>query len=244
MDGVCTKCRSPCALCDGHPDRCVSCDGSGGTKYVHEQKCYADCPAGTGPNSNELTCFPCLEGCDLCDIQNITQCLKCTAPSLVHEGGCVNPCPENYVADGISCREWELKDAGIIPFPFLIATLIFIVICLFGRMKKRAFINKGKMAIKSPQNTITCIIICIAPFQFLATIAQAFLSYVYKTNTFCYLAIAVIVLIMSVNMFYAVWFGWKFDSKKIPDEIERKVRLFKMSRKEAEKHKVYKDEKF
>jgi amino acid permease len=162
----------------------------------------------------------------------------------VHEGGCVNPCPENYVADGISCREWELKDAGIIPFPFLIATLIFIVICLFGRMKKRAFISKGKMAIKSPQNTITCIIICIAPFQFLATIAQAFLSYVYKTNTFCYLAIAVIVLIMSVNMFYAVWFGWKFDSKKIPDEIERKVRLFKMSRKEAEKHKVYKDEKF
>ena len=150
MDGVCTKCRSPCALCDGHPDKCVSCDGTGGTKYVHNQKCFADCPAGTGPNSNELTCFPCLEGCDLCDIQNITQCLKCTAPSLVHEGGCVNPCPPNYVADGISCREWELKDAGIIPFPFLIATLIFIVICLFGRMKKRAFISKGKMAIKSP----------------------------------------------------------------------------------------------
>lgn len=90
MDGVCTKCTSPCALCSGTPDGCDTCDGTGGTKFVHKKKCYADCPAGTGPDAETLTCFPCLAGCDLCDIVDKSKCLKCTAPTLVHNGVCVD----------------------------------------------------------------------------------------------------------------------------------------------------------
>lgn len=166
MDGICTKCKSPCALCADTPEGCVTCDGTGGTKFVYENKCYPNCPAGSGPDANDLTCFPCQAGCDLCDIQNKTKCLKCTAPTLIYNGACVDECPKgqgwhindegwfvysdwHVNEDGTGCRPWKLKDLGVIWFPFLIAAVIFTIICLFGLMKKRAYIHHGKMATRS-----------------------------------------------------------------------------------------------
>lgn len=172
VNGICKKCNSPCALCENTPDQCLTCDGSGGTKFVYNQTCYSNCPAGSGPNADTLTCFPCLPGCDLCDIKNITQCLKCTAPNVVYLGNCTDKCPLNWVInnEGTACRPWQLSDLGTLPFPFLIAAGILTVICLLGLMRKQAYLSHGKMATRSPQNTITCIIIALAPLQFLATI--------------------------------------------------------------------------
>lgn len=122
-------------------------------------------PPGTGPDADTLTCFPCLPGCDLCDIQNKTKCLKCTAPTVVYQNECVSECPEGWVVEenGIACREWWIGDWPLVWFPFLITGLIFTIICLFGLMKKQAYLSHGKMALRAPQNTLTCIIIALAP---------------------------------------------------------------------------------
>jgi len=144
IDGICEKCKSPCALCEGTPDHCISCDGTGGTKYVHDDQCWADCPPGTRHNAENLTCFACNEGCDLCDIQDINKCLRCTAPALVYDGSCISECPIGWVVneEGVACRPWQLSDLGIIYFPFLICGAIFTAIILLGQLKKRAYLDK------------------------------------------------------------------------------------------------------
>ena len=78
----------------------------------------------------------------------------------------------------------------------------------------------------------------------MATIAQWILSYIYGTVTFAILALCVTGAAIIVNIVFAIWFGRHFNSKKIPDDIERRVRLNKMTRAEAKKHMVDKDEKF
>jgi len=57
------------------------------------------------------TCFPCEPGCDLCDIQNKTRCLRCTRPRVVYQGDCLDACPEGWhinkpPGDGSACRPW------------------------------------------------------------------------------------------------------------------------------------------
>lgn len=118
---------------------------------------------------------------------------------------------------------------GTVPFPFLIAAAISIVICLFGLMRKRAYLLHGKMHLMSPQHTLTCIVIALAPLQFLATIFQWVFSYIYGTTTFCILALLVTLASIIVNVAFQVMFTRNFDSKKIPADIDRKVRLGKMS---------------
>ena len=56
---MCEKCESPCATCSGAPDQCETCDGTGGTKFTFLKKCYVDCPAGSAPNVDTMTCFKC-----------------------------------------------------------------------------------------------------------------------------------------------------------------------------------------
>jgi hypothetical protein len=58
------------------------------------------------------------------------------------------------------------------------------------------------------------------------------------------LSAVVVVLAIGVNVSFQIWFDNSFNSKKYPDLIERKVRLFKMTRSEAKKHMVWKDERF
>jgi hypothetical protein len=65
--------------------------------------------------------------------------------------------------DITACRPWQLSDLGTLPYPFLIAAVVGAVVCSLGMMKKRAYILHGKMAKYSPQNTLTCLIVIIAP---------------------------------------------------------------------------------
>ena len=62
----------------------------------------------------------------------------------MHNSVCVDACPSGFVVndDGTACRPWELRDMGIIWFPFLILALIFTIVCLCGLCRKRAYINK------------------------------------------------------------------------------------------------------
>ena len=170
MNNVCTKCNSPCAECFDHPDNCLTCDNTGGTKFVYLDRCWAECPRGSGPDTENLTCFPCNDGCDLCEIDNIDECLKCTFPTVAYNGVCFDECPAGFSpnspeGDGRSCRPWKLGDIGIVYFPFLLLFVIMSGIFALGEYKQRAKIDKKtkKMVLFKPQNTITCIIIVLGP---------------------------------------------------------------------------------
>jgi hypothetical protein len=161
----------------------------------------------------------------------------------------VDKCPDgwhvNYPdGDGTACRLWKLQDAGIIPFPFLILTFIASVVCSFGLMKKRAFLFQNKMKLESPQHTLTCIIVAIAPLQFLAVIIQWLTAYVYGTVIFAILPLVVTGVAVIINVFFSTSFHRHFTSKVVPLDYERRVRLGKMSRSEANKHKAPNDESF
>jgi hypothetical protein len=67
----------------------------------------------------------------------------------------VDVCPEDPTKPGYpmlpdedekACRPWNICDLGRIYYPFLIIAVIFIIIILFGLMKKRAILYQGKMA--------------------------------------------------------------------------------------------------
>lgn len=179
--GFCYKCNFPCMECTGRPENCKSCSGSGGYGLLYQERCYNECPRGTAPvtsqAANLATCTVCPQGCDLCDIEDKSICLKCTRPRFTHLGKCLDECPggmhPNWPdGDGRSCRDWKLGDAGTAPYPFLITFAVFLVIILFGLMKRKAYLHKRQIAWESPQNTVACIIIAAAPLQFLACIAQ------------------------------------------------------------------------
>lgn len=177
MNGICEKCQLPCAECAGTTQDCVTCDSSiSRAIFKYEKRCYAECPEGTGPIPAENSCFKCQPGCDLCSYEDEGVCLSCTPPALVYKGKCVAECPGPNGPGGIvanedntSCRPWQLSDWGWVPFPFLICAAIFTTICLFGMSKRRAFVEKGKVITRPRQNTLTCIIVALAPLQFLAT---------------------------------------------------------------------------
>lgn len=124
-----------------------------------------------------------MSGCELCPLENTEICLTCISPLYVHEGVCVPECPENFVVndDKSACRNATLADLGILYFPFLIAALIFTIVILFGKCKKKAILVKGKVEKISYQSSITCIIVFIAPLQALATVAQWVLAILYGT---------------------------------------------------------------
>jgi hypothetical protein len=135
---------------------------------LYQNYCWDTCPPGSGPDSAKATCFPCDSGCDLCDFVNRTYCLQCTRPNVTYYGGCLTECPPGWhinspEGDGRACRPWKLGDLGTLPYPFLIISLILIIVCLFGLMKKRAILFKNKMKLISPQHTVTCIIVALAP---------------------------------------------------------------------------------
>jgi len=123
-------------------------------------------------------------GCDLCDKDDMKICHKCTRPKFSHEGVCVDECPSGWHPDwpdqdGRACRPWRLGDAGTAPYPFLICFAIFAVICAFGMMMRKAYLHKGYIEYYSPQNLVVCLIIAVAPLQFLSIVAQAIFSYIY-----------------------------------------------------------------
>ena len=63
------------------------------------------------------------------------------------------------------------------------------------------------------------------------------MSKVYGTTTFCILAVLVTVAAIVVNIAFHRTFIVNFDSQTVPIEIERRVRLGKMSKQESLKFK-------
>lgn len=147
MDNICVKCETPCATCIDNPNKCVDCDGVDDKRFFFRDTCWKDCPAGSTKDLAQLTCFACEPGCDLCQLNDSSKCMKCSSPKVAYQGECVDECPDGFAPneDGSACRPWQLSDLGTLPYPFLIAAAIGIVICLFGLMRRRAYLRHGKM---------------------------------------------------------------------------------------------------
>jgi hypothetical protein len=264
--GFCTRCKMPCNTCEDRPENCVTCDET--AQYFYQKRCYADCPRGSTtivyhsddddqadpnaappavvPNTPQQViderpaCKACPVGCDLCDSDDTSICLECTAPTVSMNGKCLDKCPEGWHVnfpdgEGRACRLWKLGDAGTAPYPFLICFGIFVVIILFGLMKRHAYIYKGLATMKSPQSTITCIIVAGAPLQFLACLAQWIFAFIYGTPIFTILTAIVFLGAVIINIVWHCHFLKRFDSQRLSIEDERKVRLNKISRAKAMK---------
>lgn len=118
-------------------------------------------PAPVDPNVPQAVqeerpaCKECPVGCDLCDSDDINICLECTAPTVAMNGECLEKCPPGWHVnfpdgEGRACRLWKLGDAGTAPYPFLICFSVFVVIILFGLLKRHAYIYKGLATWRSP----------------------------------------------------------------------------------------------
>lgn len=220
---------SPCANCEDAVTECTSCDGSDGKKFVFSGKCYVDCPVGTSPNTidnSNLFCTGCLAGCALCDTTNPATCLRCDEGLYVYGGDCVATCPDGYKLnyEMTACDDISIYDLGVIYFPFLIAALIMILIVLFGLLKKKPMRVKGKMSKVSTQKTVTCILVMIAPLQFLACVAQWLLGYFFSTWIHAGLAALVTLIMFILNIIFQINYGKKFNSKSLPKD---KFELYK-----------------
>ena len=79
-------------------------------------------------------------------------------------GVCLSVCPEEFKMDEDCncCKTMTLMDLGFIYFPFLIAAFIWTLICVFGLLKTKAKIQKGRRIKVSSQNTVTSVLIGVA----------------------------------------------------------------------------------
>lgn len=65
--------------------------------------------------------------------------------------------------DKVACRPSSLADLGILYFPFLICATLFIIVILFGKLRKKAVLERGAIKKISYQSSITCILVWISP---------------------------------------------------------------------------------
>jgi uncharacterized protein YqgC (DUF456 family) len=68
----------------------------------------------------------------------------------------------------------------------------------------------------------------LAPLQFFAVIVQWALHFLNETQIFAVLTLIVTILMIIVNIVFQIWFSKNFNAKKIPADIERRIRLDKM----------------
>lgn len=113
------------------------------------------------------------------------------------------------------------------------------MVVLFGKLKKKAILVKGKVEKVSYQSSITSILVFLAPLQALATVAQWVLSYLYNTMTHMYLAMCVTAIILIVNCAYMFQFRKKFRTMKLTKEAQDKVKRKKITEREAWKNPRY-----
>lgn len=72
-NSTCVPCEANCASCQDRPDKCTSCEHH---LVMHENKCYAACPAYTY-ETQDYSCAPCHATCETCNGTAENQCITC-----------------------------------------------------------------------------------------------------------------------------------------------------------------------
>ncbi|XP_014467641.1 PREDICTED: furin-like protease 2 isoform X2 [Dinoponera quadriceps] len=94
-NSTCVPCEANCASCQDRPDKCTSCEHH---LVMHENKCYAACPAYTY-ETQDYNCAPCHSTCETCNGTADNQCIVCRSGLFALNGTCHASCPAGYSAD-------------------------------------------------------------------------------------------------------------------------------------------------
>lgn len=134
IDNICVKCRSPCATCQfGQIESCLSCDNTNQKQYLYGRGCLAACPVNTTLSFATRECKGCRVGCAMCDDQDNSICLRCSAGLALLNNTCLESCPFEYLKspDGSVCelRTYPL-DRTFVVFPFLGTAFFFVLVTL------------------------------------------------------------------------------------------------------------------
>lgn len=112
---------------------------------------------------------------------------------------------------------------------------------LFGKLRRKDVLVRGKITKISHQSSITCILVWISPLQALATVAQWVLAILYGTIVHAALARAVSGVILVVNLAFLCTFGNKFRGSKLTREARDKIWHGKLTRRQARKERRYQE---
>ncbi|XP_057288919.1 proprotein convertase subtilisin/kexin type 5 isoform X1 [Pezoporus wallicus] len=98
------SCGPSCRTCEKSADICTSCPEG---KFLTHDTCVSLCPQKTFGNVLSGKCEMCMDGCEMCS--DHWHCQKCQAeedqPLFLHEGRCLQECPEGYFNDSETCKE-------------------------------------------------------------------------------------------------------------------------------------------
>lgn len=87
----------------------------------------------------------------------------------------------------------------------------------------------------SPQNTVTSILVFIAPLQFLAVVTQMVFCYIFKVWVHAFLASAVLGCFLLLNIIFGIVFWKKYNTTFLPEDKLKLVKSGKLSAAEAKK---------
>ncbi|NXV23312.1 PCSK5 convertase, partial [Cepphus grylle] len=98
------SCDPSCRTCEKSADICTLCPEG---KFLIHGTCAPLCPQKTFGNVASGKCEVCMDGCEVCS--NHWDCQKCQAeqdrPLFLHNGRCLQECPEGYFNDSETCKE-------------------------------------------------------------------------------------------------------------------------------------------
>ncbi|XP_064032778.1 proprotein convertase subtilisin/kexin type 5 isoform X1 [Pogoniulus pusillus] len=98
------SCDPSCRTCEKSAEVCTSCPEG---KFLIHDTCVSSCPQKTFGNTASGKCERCMDDCEVCS--NYWHCQKCQAEQdqllFLHEGRCLQECPEGYFNDSGTCKE-------------------------------------------------------------------------------------------------------------------------------------------
>ncbi|XP_061578613.1 proprotein convertase subtilisin/kexin type 5 isoform X3 [Cololabis saira] len=100
---LCEDCSPNCEECVGSGDNCISCSKGSDELFLHQGRCWSNCPEGFFETS-EASCEACDSSCLTCD-ETKSQCLSCTDGHYLESGSCRLNCSlQTYPAADGTCR--------------------------------------------------------------------------------------------------------------------------------------------
>ncbi|XP_042560355.1 proprotein convertase subtilisin/kexin type 5-like [Clupea harengus] len=102
---LCEECSPNCETCEGASDRCGSCKSGPYKLFLHQGRCWSNCPDGFFEAAEEGTCDSCERPCRTCDASR-SQCLSCAEGHFLESGQCRVNCSldRSYAASDGTCR--------------------------------------------------------------------------------------------------------------------------------------------
>ena len=98
IENICQECQLPCSECKGSASNCTACSNG---LVLYKSQCFQSCPEGVSIFS-ETQCIECEVPCRTCR-DSVDYCTSC-ASGFLHEGKCLETCPENYYPENSECR--------------------------------------------------------------------------------------------------------------------------------------------